>query len=369
MTRKFIITFSLIILTTINILAQTKTIKIGIVGLSHSHVHGLLGRKDDGVLKIVGIVEPNRDLAQRYSKQYGYSMNIVYNTINEMLDATKPDAVTAFCSIYQHLEVVEACAPKGVDVMVEKPLAVSMEHAKKMAALANKFKIHLVTNYETTWYPSNHKASEFLKNDSIGACRKIIIHDGHKGPKKIGVNSEFLDWLVDPVLNGGGAIVDFGCYGVNLTTWLMNGKKPNTVTAITQQFQPENNPKVDDESIIVLTYDSSNAIIQGSWDWPMARKDMEIYGVKGAIYADNSNDLRIHISQGYSEYREGAYKFKDRETPFNDPFAFFAAVVRNEIILKPTDLSSLENNMIVIEILDAARQSAKTKKSVELKNK
>jgi predicted dehydrogenase len=349
-----------------NVITHKKPLKVGIVGLSYSHVHGILGRRKVGDIQIVGIAEPNHDLAQRYSKQYGFSSGIVYNTIREMIDSTKPEAVAAFGPILQHLEVVEACAPKGIHVMVEKPLTVSLDHAKKMEALAKKHHIYLLTNYETTWYPSNHKAYELLINGTVGDLRKVIIHAGHKGPKKIGVNSEFLEWLTDPVQNGGGAIMDFGCYGANLMTWLMEGEKPNTVTAITQQFQPENNPNVDDESSIILTYNNANAIIQGSWNWPIGRKDLEIYGLKGAIYADNSNCLSVRIAEGYDGYKEESYKCKDEKTSFNEPFAFFAAVVRDEIRLKPHELSSLENNMVVMEILEAARQSANMKRTMDI---
>jgi predicted dehydrogenase len=349
-----------------NVFAQNEPLKVGVVGLSHAHVHWILGREDRGDIQIVGIVEPNRDLAERYSKQYGYPMSSVFNTIEDMVTATHPEAVTAFGPIFEHLKVVEICAPLGIHVMVEKPLAVSLEHAKKMETLAKKHNIQLLTNYETTWYPSNHKAYNLLKTGVVGDLRKVIIRDGHKGPKKIGVNSEFLQWLTDPIQNGGGALMDFGCYGVNLMTWLQNGQKPNSVTAVTQQQQRENNPKVDDEAIIILTYDNSNAIIQASWNWPIGRKDMEIYGLNGAIYADNRNDLRVRIAEGYDGYKEEFYNLEEQQAPLNDPFALFAAVIKNEIILNPYDLSSLKNNMIVTEILEAARKSAKTKKTIEI---
>jgi predicted dehydrogenase len=366
MISKFLFTFSIIILVTHILLAKKEPLKIGVVGLTHTHVHWTLGSEDRGDIQIVGIVEPNRDLAERYSKQHGYPMNIVFNTMEEMIAATHPEAVTAFGTIYEHLKVVEMCAPLGIHVMVEKPLAVSLDHAKKMAALAQKHNIHLLTNYETTWYPTNHKAYDLLKSGTVGDLRKIVVRDGHKGPKKIGVNSEFLDCLIDPVQNGGGAIMDFGCYGVNLATWLHDGKRPNTVTAITQQLQPKNNPNVDDDATIILTYDSSNVIIQASWDWPIGRKDMEIYGLNGVLYADNRNDLRLRISEGYDGYKEELYNLEERPTPWDDPFALFAAVINNEISLKPYDLSSLENNMIVMEILDAARKSAETKQTILL---
>jgi predicted dehydrogenase len=233
-----------------------------------------------------------------------------------------------------------------------------------MEALAKKHNIHLLTNYETTWYPSNHKAYELLGNRTIGDLRKVVVRDGHRGPKKIGINSEFLDWLTDPVQNGGGAITDFGCYGVNLVNWLHAGKRPKTITAVTQQLQPENNPKVDDDATIILTYENSNAIIQASWDWPIGRKDMEIYGLTGAMYSDNRSTLRVRKAEGYDGFQEETLQLPEREYPVNDPFSFFKGVIRNEIVLNPYDLSSLENNMLVVEILDAARESAKTGKTI-----
>ncbi len=350
--------------------SQDEPLKIGVVGLTHTHVHWILGAQDNKDIKIVGIVEPNRDLAKRYLEQYGLSMDLVYNTMEDMIDATHPEAVTAFGTIFDHLQVVETCAPKGIHVMVEKPLAVNLQHAVIMKALAEKHNIHLLTNYETTWYPTNHRAKELVQEGSIGDIRKVVVRDGHRGPKKIGVNTEFLEWLTDPVQNGGGAIIDFGCYGANLMTWLMDGERPSTVTAVAQQQQPENNPMVDDDATIILTYNKANATIQASWDWPIGRKDMEIYGLTGAIYADNRHDMRIRMAEGYDGFDETSYKLEEREPPYNDPFSFFAAVVRNKIKLRPYDLSSLENNMVVMEILDAAVRSSKKHKTIKLeKNK
>jgi predicted dehydrogenase len=341
-------------------------VKVGVAGLTHTHVHWILGREKQGDIEIVGIAEPNRELAQRFAKQHGFSMNLVYNTLEEMLDKTKPQAVTAFNTIYGHLEVVKTCAPRGIHVMVEKPLAVSIDHARQMESLANKHKIHLLTNYETTWYGSNHKAYEMIIKDKfIGDIRKVVVHDGHQGPKEIGVNQEFLDWLTDPVLNGGGALIDFGCYGANLITWLMQGQRPVSVTAVTQQIKPHIYPKVDDEATILLTYPNMQGIIQASWNWPYARKDMEVYGQTGSVHALDRNNMRIRPNE-----KEVATQTKapDLPAPYTDPFAYLAAVIRGEI--KPVDdLSSLKNNMVVVEILDAARKSAKKGKTVYLKAK
>ncbi len=348
--------------------SEVKPLKIGVIGLTHTHVHWIFNSQKRTEFTIVGIVEPNKALAKRYAEQYQFPMSSVYATIEELLLAKQPEAVTAFGNIYDHLQVVEICAPKGIHVMVEKPLAVNLEHARKMASLARKHKIHLITNYETTWYPSNHKAYDLVKRETIiGEIRKVVVRDGHRGPKKIGINKEFLDWLTDPKLNGGGAITDFGCYGANLLTWLMDGRKPKKVTAITQQFQPENNPKVDDESIIILEYEKSVAIIQASWNWPIGRKDMEIYGLKGVVFADNRHQLRIRMAKGYDGFSEEKMVLEERASPYDDPFVYLAAIVNGSIKMNPLDLSSLENSLVVIEILDAAKRSAATNQSVFLK--
>ena len=122
-----------------------------------------------------------------------------------------------------------------------------------MAALANKFGIHLITNYETTWYASHHQAFDMIHtHGSVGDIRKVVIHDGHRGPKEIGCSDTFLSWLTDPIKNGGGAIMDFGCYGADIMTWLMLGQRPISVTAIAQTNKPDVYPKVDDEATIIV---------------------------------------------------------------------------------------------------------------------
>src|SRR6188768_1142753 len=341
---------------------RQKPLRVVIVGLVHDHVGWILGYQNKNDIEVVGIAEPDKLLAEKYSKRYGYSMSIVYNTMEEAIEKTKPVAVLAFSNIYEHLKVVEYCAPRGIHVMVEKPLAVSNEHATKMLALAKKYNIHLLTNYETTWYGSNAKAYQIIKEDKlIGDIRKVVVHTGHKGPVEIGCSAEFLHWLTDPVLNGGGALIDFGCYGADLATWLMNGETPITVTAITQQIKPELYPKVDDEATIILAYKKAQVIIQASWNWPFGRKDMQVYGKTGFVFCKDGTNMQIKEDEKKeAQILIASTLSNDR----NDPFVYFANVIRGKIKMNKYDLSSAETNDIVVKILDAARQSAKTGKTI-----
>ena len=343
--------------------AGQEPVKIGIAGLSHSHVIPLLRNLDREDIQIVGIAESNTDLSGRYADAYHIDKNLLYESLDEMLDETKPDGVITFTSIFEHLAVVEACAPRGIDVMVEKPLAVSNEHASIMAELSGKHGIQVLTNYETTWYPSNYEGYEMVNNGELGELRRVIVYDGHKGPQEINVNPEFLEWLTDPVLNGGGAVIDFGCYGADLITWMLKGEKPLAVFADLKQYKPDVYPKVDDDATIILTYPTMEGVIHASWNWPFNRKDMHIYGSTGYAFIDDAETIRFRLDEKSSEQLK---KVSESAAPFLDPFAFFAAALRGDIKVGPTDLSSLEINLTVVEILEAARLSSEIGAQVKL---
>jgi predicted dehydrogenase len=337
-------------------------VRIAIIGLVHTHVRGFLPRAlASPEVQIVGIVEPNQKLVAQTAQLYKLNTNLFFSSLEELLAKTNVQAVATFTSTFDHKRVVETCAPRGIDVMMEKPLAVNMEHARAMADAAKKGGIHLLVNYETTWYPANQAAYKMIwEQNAIGDLRKIVVHDGHRGPKEIGCPPEFLEWLTDPVLNGGGALTDFGCYGAELMTWLMKGKRPTSVFAVTQHIKPEVYPKVEDEATIVVTYPKAQGIIQASWNWPYNRKDMEIYGQTGYVLVPRSNLLRM----AKGDQPETETTIAPLTWPEADPISYLAAVVRGE--LQPSGLSSLEVNMVVTEILDAARESAATGKRIDL---
>lgn len=356
----FILCFSIIFSTS----EAQKPVRIGVAGLSHSHVVPLLRNLNRNDIEIVGIAESDTALSRRYVKQYGIDPGLIYTSLDQMLEQTKPEGVITFTSIFEHLKVVEACAPRGIHVMVEKPLAVSFKHALSMTKLAKKYGILLLTNYETSWYPSNYEGLKMINQGELGELRKIIVYDGHKGPKEIRVNSEFLDWLTDPILNGGGAVTDFGCYGADLITWILKGEKPVSVYADLKQYKPNVYPKVDDDATIILTYPTMEGVIHASWNWPFNRKDMHIYGTTGYAFIDDAETIRFRLDE---KSKEQVKKVPLSDAPFNDPFTFFAKAIKGEIIIKPTDLSSPEINLTVVEILEAARKSSRTGKQVKLK--
>ena len=337
--------------------------RLAIAGLTHDHVTGLLRelprRKD---ITLVGIAEPNTQLAAKYVARYHLPQSIIYTDLDKMLDETKPQAVVAHTPTFDHLQVVQACAAHHIDVMMEKPLAVSIEHAATIEQAAKKAGIRVLVNYQSTWEPVNTLLRDtVIEQKTIGEIRKIIFYKGHSGPKEIGCSPEFFNWLTDPNLNGGGALFDFGCYGANLTTWFLNNQKPLSITAVTRQTKPAIYTKVDDDATVILTYPKTQVIIMASWSWPYGKDSIEIYGSAGSIQTIDGRNAILRID-GKPEQKITA---KPIESPYSDSLTYLAAVVNGGI--KPQETASLENNMIVTEILCAARRSAQSHSTIQLR--
>ncbi len=341
--------------------AEDAPLRVALAGLVHGHAFGFFDQFQHRTdLQIVGIAESDQQLAAQFARKYGLQPGIFYSDLEEMLKKTHPQAVLAYTNTYDHRGVVEICARHGVPVMMEKPLAVSLEDARAIERAAHEAKIQVLVNYETTWYRSNQAAYDLAHENVIGEIRKIVVHDGHHGPKEINVGPEFLAWLTDPKLNGAGALFDFGCYGADLATWLMDGRRPVSVTAVTQQIKPDVYPRVDDEATIILTYPRAQAIIQASWNWPFSRRDMEVYAQKGYAITVGRDQLRVRLP----EKEETSAEAEPLEKLKEDSVSYLRAVLLGG--MKPEGLSSLETNVIVTEILDAARRSAATGKTMSL---
>lgn len=340
--------------------ASTAPLRVGIAGLAHGHVNGFLSqslKRTD--IQIVGIAESDQQLLNTTAEKFKLPQSILFRSLEEMLNNVEPQAVLIYTNTFEHRSVIEICARHHIPVMMEKPLATTADDAHAIADAAKRGKITVLVNYVTTWYRNNHAAYDMAHDGSIGEIRKAVFHAGHRGPKEINVEPWFLAWLSDPKLNGGGALFDFGCYGSDLMTWLMDGRRPDSVTAVTQHIKPDVYPHVDDEATIVLTYPKAQAVIQASWNWPFSRNDVEVYGQTGYAITVGRDSLRVRLNEKEPEKTIDAKPLDPQEA---DSVNYLRAVLLDG--KKPEGLSSLETNVIVTEILDAARRSAASGKTI-----
>ena len=339
-------------------------IRVAIVGLVHGHVQGFLSAlPNNASAQLVAVVEPDTTLAGRYAAKYHLDPKLFYTDTDRMLDAQHPDAVLVYTTIQDHRKIIETAARHGVSSMVEKPLSTTLADALAIRAAAREHHVHVLVNYETTWYASNREVLAEVQQGKLGDIRKVVVHDGHEGPKEIGVGPEWLPWLTDPVQNGAGALFDFGCYGADLMTLIEHGAAPLSVTAVAQTDKPDIYPHVDDDATVILRYPRAQAVLMPSWNWSFARKDMEVYGVDGYAITVAANNLRTRYHGQQTESTATAPPLpKERANSLD----YLAAVLHGQV--QPDgDESALDTNLVVMQILDAARESAHTGRTIDLK--
>jgi predicted dehydrogenase len=204
-----------------------------------------------------------------------------------------------------------------------------------------------------------------VQDGQVGTVQKIIVQYGHAGPKEIGVSEYFTNWLYDPVKNGGGAIMDFGCYGAEWAVWLKG--RPKGVQAIAQKFKVSQHNKVDDDATILLEYPDATVIIEASWDWPYSMGQVQVFGPKGSLLATpNKLFYRPTDDDGKKMGLEGEpVALNAPQGATSNPVAYFVDRIRHD---KPIeDPLSMRLNVQVMEILDAARESIRSGREQELR--
>lgn len=344
--------------------ADTKT-RLAIIGLDHDHVWGLL--KDlsgEPNAELVAIADTHQALVDQAKTKVPASVKF-YSDYVKMLDETKPDGVIVTTENDRHLEILRECAKRHIHYSTEKPMATNAADAREMERLANQAGIKVMVNYWNVWVAPTHNLYHRVRDNQLGPVQRIIVQYGHQGPKEIGVSQYFADWLYDPVKNGGGAIMDFGCYGAEWAVWLKG--RPTRVSAVTQKLKVDQHNAVDDDATIVLDYADGTAIIEASWDWPYNMGQVQVFGPKGSLLATAKDLFFRSFSDSVAKVGlEGERVALDPPAgETNNPVSYFVDCIRNN---KPIeDPLSMKLNVQVMEILDAARESARTGKQQELR--
>ncbi len=337
---------------------QAQEVKIAIVGLVHSHVWGHLGTMvKSHQVDLAGVAETVPELIEEATKR-GVSPSLVFPDYKAMLDQVKPQIVWAFVENNRHLEIIQACAPRGIHVMFEKPLASTYTDAVKIRALAKQHNIQVMTNYQMAWWPSNYEAKRLSDSGEIGKVWRLRGVVGHGGPgSPTGLNKWFFNWLTDPEQNGAGSLMDFGCYNALWSLWYLG--KPASVYAQVNQLRPETFPKVEDNSTMILHYKNGVGIFEGSWDLPRSYQDLEVFGLNGSVYMNRDG---VKIRKGRDAEQATAPAALPPEQA--EPIAYMVDRVKSG---KPLEgLVAIDINVDVIEIIEAAKKSVKTGQAIKL---
>ena len=349
--------------------AQTNSgkVRLAIVGLDHDHVWGIL--RDIAEVpqaKLVAIAEPRPELVLKAKSRVPATVRF-YSDYVSMLNEVKPQAVIITTETDHHLAIVRACAKRHINVEMEKPMATTAAEAREMEKLATTAHIKLMVNYFNNWLPSYQELYRQVKEGKVGPLHQLVSQYGHQGPREIGTSKEFAAWLYDPVKNGGGALMDFGCYGAALALWLKG--RPATVFARSLKLKVKQHNAVEDDAVIVLEYPDGTAILEPSWDWPFTMERIQVFGPHGSLMAlPDALLFRGYNVKATAQAPDGQPESLSPLTPvMSNPIAYLIECIQQNRPI--TGMLSAHLNVEVNEILDAARESIRTGRPVAMPRK
>jgi predicted dehydrogenase len=192
------------------------------------------------------------------------------------LVAAGPDAVIVATVNASLTPVATACVRAGKHVLIEKPVATSVDEIDRLCALADKSSVQVRAGYNHRFHPAVQKARQCFESGALGSLMFIRGRYGHGG--RVGYNRE---WRADPRLSGGGELIDQGVHLIDLAGWFMNGW--NSVAGHAETYFWD--MPVDDNAFISLR----NATGKTAWlqvsctEWKNLFS-LEIYGTAGKLH-------------------------------------------------------------------------------------
>lgn len=323
-----------------------QPIRFGVAGLTHGHVGGLIAswKKVDGV-RFVAIADATALLEGAKA-----DFENAYTDWREMLDKHELDALLVTSNNVESSEIAVEALKRGIPCLVEKAMAANAADADRMLAAQQASGATLMINWPLAWNPWIHEMKRQIDAGSIGHAFHLRFRNGHFGPKEIGCGPEFVAWLYDEKLNGGGAIADFCSYGAALARWYFG--MPTSVSCVRGNFTKDYEVS-DDHAVILLRYPKMSCILEGTWatfgfD---AGPNAVVHGKTGTL-AVYGSELKKHVA------REQDQTIDVPELAIASPAEYFLDCVRTgkapEGILNPSIAAD------ACRILDAALEADRT---------
>jgi len=344
-----------------------KKMRVVVAGLIHDHVWAMLPafKKLPGV-ELVGAADPNTPLLAKISKEFG--VRAVFKDYRTMFKSVDADAVMICTSNAGAGPVTESAAAHGLDIMVEKPMAATADQAKRMARAVTRHKVRLMVNWPTAWSPALTKAMALVKAGDLGHVFHARVHMSHQGPKEAGCTPYFYGWLYDKKENGGGAIIDYCCYGAAIFATLWG--RPRQVIGVAGNLVKKNFP-VDDNAIITAIYDKRILVTQASWTQNPDYHESWFLGDRATLETRHGKLIRSHTNPSDYSHWGAEDRTKVREIPLspmpvgrrNGPEHFIHCLRTGEPF---TPVCSMATGVLAQEILSAGVASNRAGKRVRV---
>ena len=365
-----------------------KKIRAVIIGFAHMHVNEIaqyISEQPD--FELVGFADVPPKTPELTTARYTRAWNLKNNSEKynitphtdflKMLDELKPDIAFILCENDMKPQIVLECAKRGVNVSIEKPMAMTLEKALEIRNIVEKYGIEAMVNWPVIWRPYIHKQLATLKSGIVGPLVKSFYINGHTGPlgkgaKHRGVTEKAQEMTDEERAStwwykkdtGGGAFLDIGCYGCLFNTWARDDDDlPLAVSASEGNY---NTPYMDapDNVAAIVEYKNSLGVYEGTWTTPqISLPTGPIYNcTNGVLYCTPEREIKAINIYG-EEIELPEYEIPEHISNIADHYAYCK---RNNLPLIKT--VTLDYNIRVMALLDASVKSAESGKKEQVCN-
>jgi len=296
---------------------MSTTYRVAVANFDQMHVHtNLQWVIDHPDTEVVALCDENPESStgslERAVEEHGFEEGLVYDDLDRCLEESEPDIVVGCPKNSEHADFVERVAEYDIHVTIEKPYALTMGDADRMLDAMPEDR-YLAVNWPTTWDPAEHEVRDLVQNGTIGDVMEMHYVGGNAGAPPDD------SWFYEADA-GGGAMMDYLCYGATFTTWYRDGELPNTVTA--DAHVPEGE-EVDTQASTIAHYGDGIASFQTTWQmfthpWeqqPQPAKGVDIVGTEGTISTrDREDPIRVQTETDPGGYAVEPDPLPDHES-------------------------------------------------------
>ncbi len=370
---------------------MSKKYRVGIIGFAHMHINGVAGvfAKHPRV-QWAGCADTTPAVPERSTARYTRAWNKAhvmrefgvpreFASPEELLEQSKPDIVIVCSENRCHPDIVEACAAAGVHTCVEKPMAMSLAHGLRMVRAVEAGGTTLVVNWPIAWSPLMHKLKTVLDEGAIGRILEVKYRAGHTGPLGPGAAhaggggrgdslsgaERAASWWHQTEM-GGGALIDFCCYGAMLSRWLI-GVQALDAVAVKANLDSHWG-EADDNAVMITRFPSAIGLYEGTWTTRHhgVPTGPIVYGTEGTLVVerrDQGQAIRLECGAGRTEWIDAEPLPEGRRTIAEE----FIHHLDTGDPLNP--LLDIPLNLEALAILDAGVRSAASGRSERVRNR
>jgi predicted dehydrogenase len=266
-----------------------KKYRVGVIGVAHMHVNELMRKfAEHPQAELVAIADtrpevPEINTTSRSTR--GYTLETArgelgiptqYDDYHELLDRERIDIAIVCSENSRHGEVCEAAYAHGAHVVTEKPMAASLAEALTMVRAARAADRRLMVNWPSTWSPAIRRMKALLDDGAIGRLWEVharygslgplsygSTHPGVKGPTAMLTDEEKAATWWHRAGNGGGALLDYCCYGACLSRWYF-GVPAQAVFGLKMNANTHYG-SADDNAVLTVRFPQGLAVLRATW--------------------------------------------------------------------------------------------------------